>query len=163
MPGTSPSGCTHLFGATRLRRGLFSDSMGFDVIRSVSDARWAGAVWRPPAAKRGVFLLSQLVARCDGGVRVRALGIDRAGEVRLWRFLHNQRVTPAEMVETARARTLARVKGRHVLAIQDTTSLRDDGDQRSLHLHPTIAVDAINGSLLGLVDATLLELSLIHI
>jgi len=83
--------------------------------------------------------------------------MDRAGEVRLWRFLHNKRVTPAEMVETARARTLARVNGRHVLAIQDTTSLRDDGDQRSLHLHPTIAVDAINGSLLGLVDATLLQ------
>jgi Transposase DDE domain len=102
-------------------------------------------------------LLSQLVARCNGGVRVRALGKDRAGEVRLGRFLHNKRVTPAEMVETARARTLKRVKGRHVLAIQDTTSLRDDGDQRSLHLHPTIAVDAINGALLGLVDAILLQ------
>jgi hypothetical protein len=101
--------------------------------------------------------LRRLVARCGRGVQLRALGIDRAGEVQLGRFLHNERVTPAEMVETARARTLTRVKGRHVLAIQDTTSLRDDGDQRSLHLHPTLAVDALNGGLLGLVDATFLQ------
>jgi Transposase DDE domain len=54
------------------------------------------------------------------------------------------------MVTTARGRTAGLVNGRHILAIQDTTSLRDDGDQRSLHLHPTIAAD---GALLGLVHA----------
>ena len=104
-------------------------------------------------------MLGRLVARRPGGVQVRALGGDRAGEVRLWRFLHNRRVTPAEMVETARARTLARVQGRHVLAIQDTTSLRDASNttRHSLHLHPTIAVDATTTSLLGLVDATFLH------
>ncbi len=91
------------------------------------------------------------------GVRVRSLGGDRAGEVRLHRWLHNRRVTPAEMIATAAARTVGLVSGRHILAIQDTTSLRDDGDQRSLHLHPTIAVDAATGALLGLVHATLLH------
>jgi Transposase DDE domain len=93
----------------------------------------------------------------QSGVRVRPLGGSRAGEMRFSRFLRNRRVTPDEMVATARARTAGLVKGRHILAIQDTTSLRDDGDQCSLHLHPTIAVDAQDGALLGLVHATLLR------
>lgn len=92
-----------------------------------------------------------------GGARVRSLGGSRAGEVRLHRLLHNPRVTPAEMVATAAARTMGLVAGRHVLAIQDTTSLRDDGDQRSLHLHPVIALDAADGTLLGLLHAVLLR------
>jgi hypothetical protein len=85
------------------------------------------------------------------------LGGDRAGEVRLGRLLKNQQVTSAEMVATARADLLGRVAGRHVLAIQDTTSLRDDGDKQSLYLHPTIAVDAADGALLGLLSAEVLE------
>jgi Transposase DDE domain len=96
-----------------------------------------------------------------GGVRVRALGIDRAGEIRLGRFLHNRRVTPEEMIATARARTLAQAAGRQVLVIQDTTVLRDSSNttKRSLHLHPAIAVDAQNDGLIGLVDATFLRRS----
>jgi hypothetical protein len=61
------------------------------------------------------------------------------------------------MVATASARTARLVKGRHVLAIQDTTSLRDDGAKCSLQLHPTIAVDAATGALLGLVHAEFLR------
>jgi hypothetical protein len=101
--------------------------------------------------------LERLVAVGQGGVRVRPLGGNRAGEVRLGRFLRNPRVTPAEMIATAGARTAGLVNGRHVLVIQDTTSLRDDGDQRSLHLHPAIAVDAADGVLLGLVHADFLH------
>ena len=37
------------------------------------------------------------------------------------------------------------------------TTLRDDGKQRSLNLHPMIAVDAGDGGLLGLVDAVFLS------
>ena len=102
-------------------------------------------------------MLDRLVAVGQTGVRVRVLGGDRAGEVRLGRFLRNPRVTPAEMIATSNARTARLVNGRHVLAIQDTTSLRDDGDQRSLQLHPTIAVDAQSGALLGLVHAVFLH------
>ncbi len=47
--------------------------------------------------------------------------------------------------------------GRHILAIQDTTTLRDDGNQRSLNLHPTISVDAEDGTLFGLLHAALLS------
>lgn len=90
------------------------------------------------------------------GLCLRKLGENRAGEVRLARFLRNPRVTPAEMVASARARLLPRVAGRHVLVIQDTTSLRDDGDKRGVYLHPAIVVDASDGALLGLLTAEIL-------
>jgi hypothetical protein len=70
--------------------------------------------------------------------------------------LHCDAVTPQEMIEAACAHTRGLVAGRHILAIQDTTSLRDDGSKCSINLHPTIAVDADNGALLGLVHAELL-------
>ncbi len=47
--------------------------------------------------------------------------------------------------------------GLHVLAIQDTTSLRDDGGNHSIAAHPTIAVDAEAGTLLGVVHAQILK------
>jgi hypothetical protein len=60
------------------------------------------------------------------------------------------------MVASARAHLLDRVQGREVLVIQDTTSLRDDGNKRGLYLHPAIAVDAADGALLGLLAADFL-------
>jgi hypothetical protein len=97
--------------------------------------------------------LDRLVTVGQTGVRLCPLGGNRAGEVRIGRFLRNDDVTPGEMVRIARARTAGLVRGRHILAIQDTASLRDDGDQRSMQLHPTIALDATDGTLLGLVHA----------
>jgi hypothetical protein len=79
--------------------------------------------------------------------------------MRFTRFLRNKRVKPEEMVATARARTTALAKRRHILAIQDTTTLRDDGKQNSLCLHAMIAVDAEDGALLGLVDGVFLSRS----
>jgi hypothetical protein len=102
-------------------------------------------------------LLARLLEVGPSGARVRHLGGSRAGEVRFGRFLHNPWVTPEEMIETAAARTAGRVDGLHVLAIQDTTTLRDDGDQNSLNLHGMIAVDALSGALLGLVHAEFLR------
>ena len=107
--------------------------------------------------KGGAFLLERLCALGAQGISLRRLGGERAEEVRLGRLLNNRAVTPGEMVATARADLLGRVAGRHILAIQDTTSLHDDGDKHSLNLHPTIAVDATEGALLGLVSADLLE------
>jgi hypothetical protein len=77
--------------------------------------------------------------------------------MRFTRFLRNPRVRPEEMIATARARTAGLVRGSHILAIQDTTTLRDDGRQCSLNLHPMIAVNAEDGGLLGLVDAVFLS------
>ncbi|NEW95142.1 IS4 family transposase [Rhodopseudomonas sp. BR0M22] len=104
-------------------------------------------------------MLARLVDVGRTGISVRRVGGDRAGEIRFTRFLRNPRVTPQEMVAHARARTAGLVEGRHILAIQDTTTLRDDGKLRSLNLHPTIAVDAADGGLLGLVDAVFLSRS----
>lgn len=96
---------------------------------------------------------ARLVELGGSGVRVRRLGKDRAGEVRLTRFLHNPAVTVTEMVTTAAGRTATRVNGRHVLAIQDTTMVRGAAKGIGVALHPVIAVDAVDGSLFGLVDA----------
>jgi hypothetical protein len=60
------------------------------------------------------------------------------------------------MVATARSHLLERVRGRELLVVQDTTSLRDDGGKRGLYLHPAIAVDASDGALLGLLTADFL-------
>ena len=76
--------------------------------------------------------------------------------MRITRFLRNPKVSETEMLSTAAARTAAQVAGRHILAIQDTTSIRDRGDGASIALHPTIAVDAVDGSLIGLVHGEFL-------
>ena len=96
---------------------------------------------------------ARLVAVGGRGVSVRRLGRNRAGEIRITRFLRNEAVSIAEMVETATARTCARVAGRHMLAIQATTTIRAEDQGRCIALHPVIAVDAIEGALLGLAGA----------
>ena len=60
------------------------------------------------------------------------------------------------MTEAAFSQTAKRVSGRHIVAIQDTSSLRSDGDQYSIQAHPTIATDAESGALLGLIHADIL-------
>jgi hypothetical protein len=92
-----------------------------------------------------------------GAGRVRALGGGRAGEMQITRFLRSRKVTSSEMADTAGDRTRGLACGRRILAIQDTTTLRDDGDQASIALHPTIALDADDGALLGLVHAQVLH------
>jgi hypothetical protein len=104
-----------------------------------------------------VFLLGRLVGEGGWGSRVRALGANRSGEMRITRFLHNGRVTTKEMLSTASQRTCGQVAGRHVLAIQDTTSVRIDENGFGLSVHPLIAADAASGSVLGLVDAFFLD------
>lgn len=126
------------------------------MIREHDDGTDAGPVWRRAAAKKGGHLLERLIEGGQNGIRIRPLGGDRAGEVGIGRFLRNPRVTKEEIVSVACARTAGLVRGRHVLAIQDTTSLRDDGDKRSLQLHPMIAIDAMDAAVLGLAHAEFL-------
>jgi hypothetical protein len=114
---------------------------------------FAGAIWRSPPRKRGVFLRTRLVESGGTAVRVRRLGGDRAGEIRITRFLRNPAVTIEEMMATTAARTHRCVAGRHVLAIQDTTMVRSAAEGLGVALHPLIAVDAVTGTLLGLVSA----------
>ena len=88
---------------------------------------------------------------------MRRAGGNGAGEVRIGRFLRNDKVTVAKIVEQAALGTASRVDGLHVLSIQDTTSFRDDGSGNSLVGHATIAVEAGSGALLGLIDTQILE------
>jgi hypothetical protein len=103
----------------------------------------------------GVLLYNLLLERGAQGYSVSRLGGERAPELRLTRFLHNDAVTVQEMVATAAAGTAERCEGRNVLVIQDTTVVRSEGGG-GLYLHVAIAVDAEDGTLLGLVYAKFL-------
>ena len=99
---------------------------------------------------------AQLVRASGQGMCVRRLGEDRAGEIRLTRLIRNPNVTPQEMVATAAGRLGARCTDRHVLAIQDTTVIKSEGGG-GLYLHVCLALDADDGAILGLADATFLK------
>ena len=100
--------------------------------------------------------MARLVASGGRKLRVRRLGCNRAGEVRLTRFLRNDAVTCSEMLVGAAERTAERCVGRHVLAIQDTTVLRSHGGGGD-YLHVVLALDAEDGAILGLIDGQFLE------
>ena len=102
------------------------------------------------------------------GSCVRRLGGGRAGEVRFTRFLRNRAVTAEEMARHAAARTGARVAGREIVVVQDTSELAlggrrarkngygpvgKGGASRGLLLHAALAVEVGGGALLGLVEA----------
>lgn len=120
-------------------------------MRPVSLGRFGDA--RREAA--GVLLHARLVENCARGISVRRLGMDRAGELRLTRFLHSEAVCIKEMLATAARRTAERCAGSDVLVIQDTTVVRSSGGG-GLYLHVAIALDATDGALLGLVHASFL-------
>ena len=107
--------------------------------------------------RSGGFLHERLVRYGPRGISIRRLGGSRAGEVRIGRFLRNDKVTVEKIVDQAASGTASRVSGLDVLAIQDTTSFRDDGLGNSLVGHATIAVEGERGALLGLVDTQIIE------
>jgi hypothetical protein len=97
-------------------------------------------------------------------VCIRRLGRNRAGEVQFGRWLANEKVTYSELIANACKRTGEVAKGRHVLAIQDTTELNyqahvkrvrglgtvGNGIDKGFFLHPLLVVDAMDGACLGL-------------
>lgn len=94
---------------------------------------------------------------------MRKLGSDRAGTVAFGRFLGNPAVRTEEIFAAAGAALGDRAAGRHVLAIQDTTHLSfprraggglgpgGNGKVPGLFLHPLLALDAADGTALGIV------------
>lgn len=90
--------------------------------------------------------------------------------MQFWRFVHNPSVTAAEMSNHAAEGTAARVGGRDIVAIQDTTEVAvggrrarangygpigQGGGLRGLLLHAVLAVDSASGALLGAVDLSI--------
>jgi hypothetical protein len=102
------------------------------------------------------------------GSCIRRLAGTRAREIQFTRFLRNKAVTAAEMADHAAERTAARVAGRDVIVIQDSSDLALGGRRakasgygpvgkggalRGLTLHTVLAVDAVSHELIGLIDA----------
>ncbi|MBR0834450.1 IS4 family transposase [Bradyrhizobium manausense] len=91
---------------------------------------------------------------------------DRALEVRFNRFLGHDKVTAERILESWSERTITAVEGRHVLAIQDTSEIHFNttpqrrrglgeigkGNNYGVLLHPLLAVDADDGTCLGLLS-----------
>ena len=100
-------------------------------------------------------------------VCLRQVADDRAEQVKFRRFLANKAVTVEEMVARRALFAAAAAKGRHVLAIQDTSEINyqaqcgrkrrlgkvGNGSDIGLFVHPVLAVDAVTQECLGLVDA----------
>ncbi|MBW8859513.1 MAG: IS4 family transposase [Caulobacter sp.] len=100
---------------------------------------------------------------------MRQLADSRAEMVAATRFFRNPKVTAAEIVATAAAQTAVAAAGRHVLLVEDTSEINFEGKAGrkrglgrvgngrdvGLFVHPAIAVDAADGTLLGLAGATL--------
>ncbi|WP_245449564.1 IS4 family transposase [Rhizobium leguminosarum] len=101
-------------------------------------------------------MLGRLVATAGQGMRVRKLGGNRAGEIRLTRFLRNGAVDPQAMIDEAALRTAGRCADRHILAIQDTTVVRSSGGG-GLYLHAMIGVDADDGAIVGAIHGQFLS------
>jgi hypothetical protein len=103
-----------------------------------------------------------------GTVCLRALGGARSGELRMNRFLGNDKVTVERIIDSWSDRTVTAVAERHVLAIQDTSAItfetgrirrRDlgalnQGNAHGVLAHVMIAVDADTGACLGPVGGT---------
>ena len=116
-------------------------------------------------ARRGSEVLDAIVAK--NSLVLRKIGGGRAGEVATGRFLDNDDVTVAAIVETAAARTLAAAHGRRVLAIQDTTEVNfsgraarrtnlgpaGDGVSPGFFCHPLLLVDIEHEAVLGIAAA----------
>jgi len=90
----------------------------------------------------------------------------RALEVRFNRFLGHDKVTAERIIESWGKSTAAAVEGRHVLAMQDTSEIHFNttpqrrrglgeigkGNNHGVLLHPLLAVDADDGTCLGLLS-----------
>ncbi len=116
---------------------------------------------------RGDQLVDRIVE--TGSLVLRRIGGDRAGEIAGHRFLDNERVSAAAIVDALAWRTCEACSGRRVIAVQDTTEVNFAGRDRArrglgpagngvalgFFIHPVVAVDADDEAVLGLVDATI--------
>lgn len=135
-------------------------------IEGASDGRDGDWIFQRRTAKKNGSLLLQRVGERQT-VCLRKLADDRAEAIKFRRFLANEAVTVAEMVSHRAMLTGACARGRHVLAIQDTSELNyqaqrgrkrhlgrvGNGTDVGLFVHPVLAVDAASHECLGLVDA----------
>lgn len=115
--------------------------------------------------KAGAALFEWVVE--TGSIVLRHVGGDRSGEMLAQRFLGSRHVTHEEILSTAGRRTASACAGRRIVAAQDTTEInfsgRDrarkglgpagDGKTPGFFCHATVAIDADEETLLGVVHA----------
>ncbi|TIO80277.1 MAG: hypothetical protein E5X74_33275, partial [Mesorhizobium sp.] len=108
-----------------------------------------------------------MFARVSTGMR--RLADTRAEKVAFTRLFRNRHVSTQEIIRTAAARTAELAGGRHVLIIEDSSEINyeakasrkrglgrvGNGTDIGLFVHPALAVDAVDGSVLGLAGATI--------
>lgn len=117
-------------------------------------------------AEGGARVLERLCTRLRATVR--KLCDTRAEGVAVRRFFRNPKVTKDEIVATAAARTARVAQRRSVLLIEDTSEIDyakagrkrglgvvGNGEDVGLFIHPALAVDAGDGTVLGLAGATI--------
>lgn len=113
------------------------------------------------------MVLERMFARVSTGMR--RLADTRAEKVAFTRLFRNRQVSKQEIIRTAAARTAEVAAGRHVLIIEDSSEINyeakasrkrglgrvGNGKDVGLFVHPALAVDAVDGSVLGLAAATI--------
>ena len=137
----------------------------FDSQRIGNGGFRVGIFWRPAAAKKGQLLLERLRMRQRSDLR--GLSDRRCEEVGAARFFRNDKVTVEEMLATASACAAEACADRHILLIEDTSEINyqaksgrkknlgkvGNGTDIGLFVHPALALDADDGSVLGLAWA----------
>jgi hypothetical protein len=113
----------------------------------------------------GTELLERVTA--SGSLVIRKLGVTRAGELAIHRFLSAPSVSCREMLATLAGRTRAATAHRHIVVAQDTTEINfagrganrrglgaaGDGVSAGFFIHPLVAIDSETEAVLGLLDA----------
>jgi hypothetical protein len=117
--------------------------------------------------ERAALVFDQIVAAHS--VVLKKVGGKRAGEVAVGRLLASSRVDTQGLLAPHAERTAEAVRGRRIVAAQDTTEInfsgRDhrrrglgpagDGVSKGFFIHPVIAIDADDEAVLGVVGAEL--------
>lgn len=122
---------------------------------------------RSAPAKKGRRVLERMCLRTAASQR--ELSDTRAEEVGFARFFHNPNVSVEELLASAAERTAQAAADREVLLIEDSSEINyqskvgrkrglgtvGNGKDAGLFVHPALAIDAADGTVLGLAGATI--------
>jgi hypothetical protein len=102
---------------------------------------------------------------------IRQISRNRAEQIAYYRYLENEQVSVSELVRSLSEHCQQQVRGRHILAISDTSEINLQSHQGRLNpkglgvvgnntdvgffIHPTLALDADSGFPLGLSSVQL--------
>ena len=115
--------------------------------------------------KRAAVMLDQIVAQHS--LVLKRIGNGRAGTLAAGRLLASEKVAPEHLLAAEVARTQLAIRGRRIVAAQDTTEInfagRDkrrrglgpagDGVSKGFFIHPVVAIDADAEAVLGILHA----------